>query len=102
LTNENVCAIIVLCLKHNTTKKETEKMKMTLKGARVNAGFTLDDVAVRLKKSKNTLIAYEKGRRMPDVETGKALASLYGCTVDDIIFLPKHCALSTEKKGGNE
>lgn len=73
-------------------------MKMTLKGARVNAGFTLDDVAEKIKKSKNTLIGYEKGRRMPDIETGKMLAKLYGCSVDDLIFLPDNCALSTNRK----
>ena len=70
-------------------------MKITLKGARANAGFTLDEVASRLKKSKNTIIAYEKYRRIPDMETGMALARLYGCSVDDLIFLPNDCALST-------
>lgn len=73
-------------------------MKITLKGARVNAGLTQADVAKRVKKSKNTIVNYEKGISMPDVETGKALAKLYGMSVDDIIFLPKDCALST--KGG--
>ena len=70
-------------------------MKFTLRAARVNAGLTQDEVAKEVKKSKNTIVSYEKGRSIPDIETGKALARLYGMSVDDIIFLPSHCALST-------
>ena len=72
-------------------------MKITLKGARANAGLTQDEVAKELKKSKNTIVSYEKGRSVPDIETGKALAKLYGVSVDDLIFLPTDCALSTAK-----
>lgn len=67
-------------------------MKITLKAARVNAGLTQDEVAETLKKSKNTIVNYEKGRSTPDIETGKALATLYGLSVDDLIFLPNDCA----------
>ena len=70
-------------------------MKISLRAARVNAGLTQDEVAKSVKKSKNTIVSYEKGRSVPDIETGKALARLYGMSVDDIIFLPENCALST-------
>lgn len=70
-------------------------MKITLRAARVNAGLTQDEVAKAVKKSKNTIVSYEKGRSTPDIETGKALAKLYGMSVDDIIFLPEDCTLST-------
>jgi DNA-binding XRE family transcriptional regulator len=63
-------------------------MKLTLKAARVNANLTQDEVAEKVKKSKNTIVSYEKGRSKPDIETGKALAKLYGVSVDDLIFLP--------------
>ena len=63
-------------------------MKLTLKGARVNANLTIDEVAKKVKKSKNTIIAYEKGRRSPSMQVGKELATLYGVSVDDLIFLP--------------
>lgn len=69
-------------------------MKITIKAARVNAGFTQEKVASLLNKSKNTIVSYEKGRSIPDIETGKALAKLYGVSIDDLIFLPKDCALS--------
>lgn len=70
-------------------------MKLTLRGARANAGLTQDEVARAVKKSKNTIVNYEKGRSVPDIETGKALARLYGMSVNDIIFLPEDCTLST-------
>ncbi len=72
-------------------------MKITLKAARVNAGLSQDYVARELNKSKNTIANYENGRSVPDIETGKALARIYGLSVDDIIFLPQDCALSTIK-----
>ena len=67
-------------------------MKLTLKAARVNAGLTQEEVAKKVKKSKNTIVNYESGKRSPDMVTGKALAKLYGCSVDDLIFLPNDCA----------
>lgn len=73
-------------------------MKISLRAARVNAGLTQDEVAKKVKKSKNTIVNYESGKSVPDIETGKALAALYGCSVDDLIFLPNNCALSTNEK----
>ena len=70
-------------------------MKIKLNAARVNAGLTQEDVAKRLGKSKNTIVSWEKGKSSPDIETGKALAKLYGVSVNDLIFLPNDCALST-------
>ena len=67
-------------------------MKITLRAARVNAGLTQEEVAKEVKKSKNTIVNYESGKSIPDIETGKALAALYGCSVDDLIFLPNDCA----------
>ena len=72
-------------------------MKITLKAARVNAGKTQDEAAKAVKKTKNTIQNYESGKSVPDIETGKALAKLYGMSVDDIIFLPSDCALSTKE-----
>jgi DNA-binding XRE family transcriptional regulator len=67
-------------------------MKITLKAARVNRGLTQQEVAKAVKKSKNTIVNYESGKSVPDIETGKTLASLYGMSVDDLIFLPSNCA----------
>ena len=71
-------------------------MKITLKAARVNAGLTLESAAKDLGITKNTLISYEKYRTIPDMAMGTAMASLYGTSVDNLIFLPRDCALSTK------
>ena len=70
-------------------------MKISLKAARVNAGLTQSDVVRELHINKGTLINYEKYRTIPDINTAKAMAKLYRVSVDDLIFLPSDCALST-------
>lgn len=70
-------------------------MKITLKAARVNVGLTQNDVAKRVGVNKGTIVNYEKYRTIPDIETAKKLANLYGLSVNDLIFLPSDCALST-------
>lgn len=70
-------------------------MKISLKAARVNAGLTQDEVAKITKKSKSTIVSYEKGRTSPDITVGKKLAELYGVSIEDLIFLPEDCTLST-------
>lgn len=64
-------------------------MAIHLKAARVNAGLTQSEVADILKKSKATICAYENYSSQPDIETGKKLASMYGLSVDDIIWSKK-------------
>ena len=72
-------------------------MKLTLKAARVNKGLTQTEVANKLGINKGTLVNYEKYRTIPDIETAKVLASLYEVSVNDLIFLPNDCALSTKQ-----
>lgn len=72
-------------------------MKLSLKAARVNVGLTQEDVAKVTKKSKSTIVNYEKGRTSPDIETGKVLAKLYKVSIEDLIFLPDDCTLSTNQ-----
>lgn len=61
-------------------------MRIHLKAARVNAGYTQDYVANALEISKNTLISYELYRTIPDIDTALRLADLYGMSVNDIIW----------------
>lgn len=70
-------------------------MKLTLKAARVNANLTQREVAKLSGLSRNTISSYEQGKTYPDIEVAKFFASLYGMSVNDFIFLPKDCALST-------
>ena len=71
-------------------------MKITLKAARVNKSLTQADVVTKLGITKGTLVNYEKYRTIPDIETAKAMAALYEVSVNDLIFLPSDCALSTD------
>lgn len=66
-------------------------MTITMKAARVNAGYTQSQAAKLLEISKNTLIAYEAGRAAPKITTAKKMAELYNLSVNDIIFLPRNC-----------
>lgn len=67
-------------------------MALTLKAARVNVGLSRPEVKRRLNAefgieiSVNTLSSYENKVTQPNIETGKALASIYGLSVDDIKF----------------
>lgn len=70
-------------------------MAITLKAARVNAGYTQENAAECLGISKGTLANYEKYKTKPDIEIAKKAANLYGMSVDEIIFFVSDCALST-------
>ena len=67
-------------------------MAISLKAARVNAGFTQKEAAKRLGISRSTLASYEKYNTKPDIEMAKKMAALYGLPINGIIFLPKDCA----------
>ncbi|MGP1470011.1 MAG: helix-turn-helix transcriptional regulator [Schwartzia sp. (in: firmicutes)] len=66
-------------------------MKISLKAARVNAGFTQSDVARHLKKNKQTIVNWETGKTPVDMGNFAALCSLYKIS-GDFIFLPKKLA----------
>lgn len=61
-------------------------MAITIKAARVNAGFTQKEAAKRLKISRGTLASYEMYKTKPDVHTAQAMADLYGTSVNNIIW----------------
>jgi DNA-binding XRE family transcriptional regulator len=61
-------------------------MAITIKAARINAGFTQMDVAKRVNKTKNTIASYESYTTLPDIKTAQAMAEMFGMTLDDIIW----------------
>lgn len=67
-------------------------MSISLKAARVNAELSRPDVIAKLKTEKGinlsvgTLANYENKVTQPDMEVGKALASIYGIPVNNIRF----------------
>ena len=87
--------VLSYCALSTKRIKRGDKMAISLKAARINAKLKRSEVIARLKdefgitKSINTLANYEndKSKSTPDINTGKALAAIYGKSVDDIIFL---------------
>lgn len=68
--------------------------KISLKAARVNAGFSQKDAAILLQISNKTLSNWENGDTFPSAKKIEQLCALYKVSYDDIIFLPKQFALS--------
>lgn len=65
-----------------------ERLKISLRAARVNAGMTMDAVSKRLHRGKQTISSWETGKTEPKASELEALCELYGVTMDDI-FLPQ-------------
>jgi transcriptional regulator with XRE-family HTH domain len=63
--------------------------KISLKAARVNAGYSIADVCRKLNISSSAICAWENGKRSPKVNTVFELCKLYGVDYDDIYFLPQ-------------
>lgn len=63
-------------------------MQITLKAARVNAGYTLTQASELLDISVNTLSRYENGKSFPSVNVVKRMVGLYAIPFDSINFLP--------------
>lgn len=63
-------------------------LKISLKAARTNAGFSQEDVARELNVSKKTIHNWENGTTFPRPDKIDALCELYKMSYDDINFLP--------------
>lgn len=64
-------------------------MAITLKSARINAGFSRTDAAKKLGISVSTLYNYEKGIRFPNVKIIRQIEAIYGVNYNNIIFCPQ-------------
>lgn len=60
----------------------------TLRGARVDAGFTQEQAAEELKVAVSTLRNWEAGRTFPKPPHIEKLCALYGVSYDHINFNP--------------
>ena len=68
--------------------------RLTLRAARVNAGYSQETAASLLKISPYTLSNWERGISMPKANRIDSICDLYGVTFDMLIFLPNKSALS--------
>lgn len=62
--------------------------KITLKAARVNAGYTQKQAAFKLGVSNATLHKWEKGKSFPKQPMIERLCDLYALPYDAIDFAP--------------
>ena len=69
-------------------------LQITLKAARVNAGYTQKEAAKKLGVSNITLLSWEKGVSMPKANQIDDICNLYKVTYDMLIFLPRRLAKS--------
>ena len=63
-------------------------LKVTLKAARVNAGYTQKEAAELIGVSNATLCNWENYVSFPNAQQIDKICELYGLSYDDIIFLP--------------
>lgn len=62
------------------------KLQITLTAARVNAGYSLDEVSKKMQKTKGTIINWEKGRTSMKITEFEELCNLYNIAKDYIIL----------------
>ena len=67
----------------------TQKVRMTLEAARVNAGLTQKQVCDAVDISLTTIGLWEHGDRLPTVDKAIELSELYGVPLDCINFARK-------------
>lgn len=64
-------------------------IRITLKAARVNAGYTQDQVCTHIGCTKATLVNWEAGNTSPTVDKAIELAELYKLPLESIDFCRK-------------
>ena len=70
-----------------------KKLQITLAAARVNAGFTQEEVAKKMGISKQTIINWEKGKNIPGIPEMEMMSKIYNMP-QDYIFLPSYSTKS--------
>ena len=63
-----------------------EKLQISLTAARVNAGFSLDEVAKKMQRTKGTIINWEKGRTSIKIAEFEELCNLYKISKEYIVL----------------
>jgi len=59
-------------------------MKISLRNARINAGYTMQQVADALGIHVMSVFGYEHGKIAPSIHKAQKLANLYGLKLEDI------------------
>lgn len=73
-------------------------VKISLRAARVNAGYSQKEAADRLGVSNKTLGNWENGITFPPADKIPMICELYGVSYDNLNFLPSD-SLKAKKRG---
>ena len=65
---------------------------MNIKKIREEKGLTQMELATILNVSQSTIAMWETNKSLPRVETLKAIAKAFGCTVDELLRSPAESA----------
>lgn len=65
-------------------------LKISIKSARVNAGYSQKDASAKLGVSNKTLCSWEKGITVPKADMIDKICQLYKIGYDNLIFLPNN------------
>jgi transcriptional regulator with XRE-family HTH domain len=76
-------------------------MKVTLKAARINANLNIKEAARLYGISPKTLWNYENYKTTPKREFVEKIPKIYNCKIDDIIFFPNKCGLTSKSEKDN-
>lgn len=63
-----------------------ERLRISLKAARVNADLSQQEAAIKLGISKATLQNYENGKTVPNWELVRRIESTYGISTENLFF----------------
>lgn len=69
-----------------------------LRSARKSAGFTQEQLAVRLMVSRQAITKWEADKGMPDIENLKSLSQLLGISIDYLLDDGEHLDLSVMRE----
>lgn len=61
-------------------------MKFTLKDARINAGYTQKEAAIKLGVAESTIVRWENNRCPIKIESFLKLSHLYGIPIQDFLL----------------
>jgi Predicted transcriptional regulators len=72
-------------------------MKLTLRAARVNKGYTQKTAAKLIGVTKDMVCNWERGVRTPNVKLVSKIEEVYGVNYNELIFFTTENALSVGK-----
>lgn len=74
--------------------------QITPAAARVNAGMNQEEAARKIGVTKATVVSWEKGKTIPDVDRAQRMADVYGVPMQFILFEKKvNNSLTDDEKG---